>query len=223
MLAFMYMLVFVIFNINYAIVHGLWQLIGGSSGTSTLFDAIGEGAGGLTGSGFVDGLIDIAMAVMTLVLIIQYIFRKFMIAILVIISPMAAMAFAKNSDGMAFKLWISELISQVFIQSAHGLIIVLYLGFVNASVDGGDGLFGYLGSIKNQVVLVLDPVLHFLIAIGGVVAVGVLIWNGLRLGMSGGNPQGRSKALKGIQNGLISCLVCVGSVMIVNIIRGLMF
>lgn len=223
MLAFMYLVVFIIFNLNYAIVHGLWQLIGGNDNTKDIFKVLEKGGDGLTGQGFADGLISLAMSVMTLVLIIQYVFRKFVIAVLVVISPLAAVAFAKNKDGMAFKLWISELMSQVFIQSAHAIVIVLYLAFLNASLDGGNGLFGYLGAMEGGVAGIINPILKFLISIGGVVAVGALIWNGIRLSMSSGNPQARALSLKGIQYSLIGCLVCVGSVMVVNIIRGLMF
>lgn len=223
LLAFMYLIVFVIFNLNYEIVQGLWKLIGGDKNTKDIFHVLEKGGDGLTGQGFADGLISLAMAVMTLVLIIQYVFRKFVIAILVVISPMAAVAYAKNKDGMAFKMWFAELMSQVFIQSAHAVVIVLYLAFLNASLDGGNGLFGYLGTVEGGVAGVINPILKFLISIGGVVAVGALIWNGIRLSMSSGNPQARALSLKGIQYSLIGCLICVGSVIIVNIIRGLVF
>src|SRR5699024_10065023 len=63
MLAFMYMLVFVIFNINYAIIQGLWQLIGGAGGTKSIFDVISETTDGVTGDGFIDGIVNLAMAI----------------------------------------------------------------------------------------------------------------------------------------------------------------
>lgn len=224
MLAFMYMIVFIIFNLNYAFVHGLWNLIGSSKTTNSAFDALSKPAeGGITGGPIGDSLLNFAMVIMTAVLLVQYIFRKFIIAVLIVISPMAAIAFAKNKDGMAFKMWISELLSQVFIQTGHAIVIVLYLAFVNASVKGSNGIFGDQGLVEGNVGTVINPILHFLIAIGGVIAVGALTWNGIRLSASGGNPQARASALKGIQMSLIGCLLCVGSVMVVNLIRGLMF
>lgn len=228
MLAFMYMIVFVIFNLNWAFVKGLRNLISGNAVYNDVFETLKDpqkGQNSLTGGPFGDALVNLFFAVMTAVLIIRYIYRKFIIGFLVIIGPLAAVAFARKKDGMAFKMWLAELMSQVFLQTGHAIVIVLYFAFLNVSISGKGGLFSdaKLGSIKNNVEAVLDPVLAFIVAIGGVVAVGALMLNGIRLAGSSGNPSARASAIKGIQYSLIGCLICIGAVIVVNLVRGLMF
>src|SRR5699024_9279171 len=171
-----------------------------------------------------DSLIRLGSVIITFVLIIQYVFRKFIIGFLVIISPLASVAYAREKNSQAFKTWLSELLSQTFIQTAHAIVIVLYLAFLNAS-NNNEALFTHdeavtiLGSGTQSI---LEPVLTFLIGIGGVVGVGALTYNGLKLALSSGNPQARAEAIKSIRNSIIGCFIAVGAVIIVSVIRGLM-
>ncbi|MFD1362738.1 Mbov_0395 family pilin-like conjugal transfer protein [Lentibacillus salinarum] len=225
MLVFMYIVVFIIFNLNYAIVDGLRQLTDNEV-FGDVFSVLDQSWDdkSLTGNSFGDAFLHLGLAIMTLVLLIHYIFRKFIIGFLVVISPLAAVAYARDKDGEVFKLWLSELLSQTFIQSAHAVVVVLYLAFVNAS-NNGTSIFNLdnLGVVGNSMQSVVDPILSFLIAIGGVVAVGALTYNGLRLSFSSGNPMARAHAIKGIRTSIIGCLICIGAVVIVNVLRGLMF
>lgn len=221
MLAFMYMLVFIIFDLNDAFVYGLNLISGGKS--SSIFKAMNGDTSGIAGP-IGDAFINLGMSIMTMVLIIQYIFRKFIIAFLVVISPLACVAYARHKDASAFKIWISELVSQVFMQTAHAIVIVLYLAFSYASIYGKGSLLNRSdGSIGWSISQVVDPILSFLISIGGVVAVGALILNGIRLSMSNGNPTLRTNAMRGIKLSLIGGGICIGSVIVVDILRGLMF
>lgn len=221
MLAFMYMLVFIIFDLNDAFVYGLDLISGGKS--SSLFKAMNGDVSGIAGP-IGDALINLGMSIMTVILIIQYIFRKFIIAFLVVISPLACVAYARHKDATAFKIWISELVSQVFTQTAHATVVVLYLAFAYASMDGKGSLLNRSdGSIGWSVSQVIDPVLSFLISIGGVVAVGALILNGIRLSLSSNNPTLRMNAMRGVKLSLIGGGICIGAVIVVDILRGLMF
>ncbi|MFD1363118.1 hypothetical protein [Lentibacillus salinarum] len=226
MLVFMYIAVFIIFNLNYAIVDGLNTLVSDNEVFGDVFSVLDQSWDdkSLTTNAIGDAILHLGLAIMTLVLLIQYIFRKFIIGFLVVISPLAAVAYARDKNGQAFKTWLSELLSQTFIQSAHAVVIVLYLAFVNAA-SNGTSIFNTdnLDIVGNSMQSIVDPVLSFLIAIGGVVAVGALTYNGLRLSMSSGNPRARFHAIRGIRTSLVGCLICIGSVLIVDILRGFMF
>ncbi|HEX7066204.1 MAG TPA: hypothetical protein VF199_14140 [Bacillales bacterium] len=225
LLAFMYMLVFIVFNLNAAFVQGLSNLIGDNDSFGSVFDVLSTNEENITGGPIGDAIVNFGLAIMACVLLVQYIFRQFIIAFLVIIGPMATLSYARNKEGGAFKVWLAELLSQVFIQSAHCLVIVLYFAFVNAAMNGTSAVLDLNGldALGQSVRVVLDPVLKFLITIGGVVAIGALMLNGMRLSMSAGNPAARVQALKGVQLSLIGGLLCVGAVVAVNVLRGLMF
>ncbi|GGK22994.1 hypothetical protein GCM10010965_14820 [Caldalkalibacillus thermarum] len=215
LLVLAHLLFFLLANLNKAFVDGLYSfarniplLESGFSAFSTI-----NTDQSLTESVFLDSIIYLALAVMGLWLIILYIFRKFMIAVLVIIAPFAAWAFARNKDGMAFKLWAAELTSQIFMQTAHALVIVLYFGFLNASLGSGN-MFNSVGSV-------LQPIMTFIFLSSAVVAAGVLLWNALRLAVSSKNPSMRYSAIKGLQYSAFGFFISIGAVLIVNILRGL--
>lgn len=223
MLAFMHMIFFLLAKLNFAFVNGMYGLIKENEIFQRAFSVIGvldvisvfEDEGPMTELAFFDSLINLMLACLLIWLVFQYIFRKFIIGVLVVIAPFAAWSFARNRDGMAFKLWLAELTSQIFIQTAHALVIVLYVGFLSNSL-GTDQL-------RASVSGVLDPILQFLIGIAGVIAAGALMWNFLRLAFSGRNPKGRYLAIQGVKYSLIGFFISAGALIVLNLIRGMIF
>lgn len=220
MLAFMHMIFFLLANLNNAFVQGLYGLIKDNQlfkSTFSLFDALNtpSNENPLTGSAVVDSILNVALRGLLVWFIILYIFRKFLIGILILVAPFAAWAFARSKDSMAFKMWLAELTSKIFIQTAHALVIVLYIGFLSNSL-GTDQL-------RTTISGVLDPVLQFLIGIAAVVASGALMWNFLRLAFSGTNPKARYMAIQGVKYSLIGFFISAGALIVLNMIRGLIF
>lgn len=217
LLALAHVVFFLLVNLNQQMVEGLYSYAKTipllESGFATL-EGIAEGSSE-TELFLFDSIVYLAMAVMTLWLVVLYVFRKFMIALLVVIAPLAAWAFARNKDGMAFKLWAAELTSQIFIQTAHALVLLLYFGFLGNSL--GDG------SISGHVGQVIEPILLFVFGASAVMAAGAFMWNSLRLGMSGKYPHMRYTAMKGLQYSVFGFFISLGAILIVNMLRGLIF
>lgn len=217
MLAFMHMIFFLLVNLNNAFVQGLYGFVKDNELFQETFSVLGviDAEQAMTESVVLDAVIHILMQFLVIWFVFLYIFRKFIIGILVVIAPLAAWAFARNRDGMAFKLWLAELTSQIFIQTAHALVIVLYVGFLSNSLGKGN--------LGTSMAGVLDPLLQFAVGIAGVVAAGALLWNLLRLAFSGKNPKARYLAIKGVQYSLVGFFISVGAIITLNLIRGLIF
>src|SRR5699024_9130151 len=121
MIIFMYIAVFIIFNLNERIVGALHGLISDTEAYEGLFESMNKANDldeSISGNVLGDSLIRLGSVIITFVLIIQYVFRKFIIGFLVIISPLASVAYAREKNSQAFKTWLSELLSQTFIQTA---------------------------------------------------------------------------------------------------------
>lgn len=87
------------------------------------------------GSWFFTFLVYSGFIVLTIYFNILYLLRKFIIMALLIIGPLIVLAWGKGKQ-MSFYLWLSEMISNIFMQSAHALVFALYL-MVTAIVKEG--------------------------------------------------------------------------------------
>lgn len=217
MLAFMHMIFFLLVNLNDAFVQGLYGLVKDNQLFKNTFSIFGnlDVEQAVTGSVVVDAVITVLLRCLLVWFVILYIFRKFLIGLLLLIAPFAAWSFALSKNGITFKMWLAELTSKIFIQTAHALVIVLYIGFLSNSL-GTDRL-------RATVSDVLDPILQFLIGIAAVVAAGTLMWNFLRLAFSGTNPKARYLAIQGVKYSLIGFFISAGALIVLNMIRGVIF
>lgn len=69
---------------------------------------------------------------------------------------------------------------------------------------------------------IIRKIVNFIATIAGVVLVGLLIKDGIKLAGSSGNPSARSEAITGIMYSLIGGLVALGAVILVGVIVGLL-
>jgi len=104
-------------EVNNAFVEMLSQPIrrSGSIGTAVVTD-----------SALVGALINFFFILATIILNIQYLLRKFAITVLFVVAPLVACLWLSKSRRATFFVWLAELASQVFLQSAHALVFLLF-------------------------------------------------------------------------------------------------
>lgn len=76
--------------------------------------------------------------------------------------------------------------------------------------------------LDNTIGDLIRKIVNFAAIIAGVIFVGFLIRDGIKLAGSGGNPQARSEAIRGIIFSLGGCLIAVGASVFVGVVIGLL-
>lgn len=69
---------------------------------------------------------------------------------------------------------------------------------------------------------IIRKVVNFAAIIAGVIFVGFLIRDGIKLAGSSGNPQMRAEAIRGIIYSLLGCLCAIGASIFVGVVIGLL-
>lgn len=69
---------------------------------------------------------------------------------------------------------------------------------------------------------IIRKVVNFAAIIAGVIFVGFLIRDGIKLAGSSGNPQSRAEAIHGIMYSLLGCLFALGATIFVGVVIGLL-
>lgn len=75
--------------------------------------------------------------------------------------------------------------------------------------------------LNNTVGGIIRKIVNFAAVIAGVIFVGFLIRDGIKLAGSGGNPQARAEAIRGIVYSLLGCLCSIGASVLVGVVIGL--
>jgi len=79
-----------------------------------------------TGSWFFTFLSFAGFIVLTVFFNVLYLLRKLIISILLVVGPLVVLAWGRGRQ-MSLYLWLSELVSNIFMQAAHAIAFALYL------------------------------------------------------------------------------------------------
>lgn len=77
-------------------------------------------------------------------------------------------------------------------------------------------------SLDSTVGNIIRKIVNFIALIAGVIFVGMLIRDGIKLAGSSGNPHARSEAIRGIMFSLIGCLVAIGAPILIGVVIGML-
>jgi len=79
---------------------------------------------------------------------VLYLLRKFVVMVLIIVGPVVVWAWGRGHQ-MSLYLWLSELISNIFMQSAHAIVFMLYFNIA------ANAQYGVMGSPVGKLLLLL--------------------------------------------------------------------
>lgn len=82
-------------------------------------------------------LLSIFMIIMAVILNFQYIVRKIMIAVLLIIFPVVAILAITPTTRPVLNIWVREMLSQVFMQAAHAFTYAIMVSLIFVSASNG--------------------------------------------------------------------------------------
>lgn len=153
-------LILIVMDINKQLVIGIAQLRPESS--MTMQDTIITWMTKRTTNWTASLVVSLFVVYYTLYFNVIYLLRKFMIGALIIVAPLVIWAWSRDHQ-QSFYLWLSEMTSNIFMQSAHALVFMLYLHMVSVT----DNLFA-------QIVMLL-----FLVPVGMLLRQLISGWFGL--------------------------------------------
>lgn len=154
---------------------------------------------------FVRALMNLLSTIATLPIMIQFDIRKFLLAIMTIMGPWAAWSvvwqgrklpqgapnFIRSLFSHTYNQWLIDLLYYTFMQGFTAMLFALAMVFINPQSQNGGNIAGASQAAMQPV---FTTIWNVMFALGGALLVGLLIWKGMKIALSGDNPRERQAA-----------------------------
>jgi hypothetical protein len=154
------------------------------------------GASPQTGYYLADSMVSLIFSFIRLWLAILYALRKLVLTIILIFTPIMAWLWSLNKNVNAAQVWLGEIVSNIFMQTAHAFVFLILLSFINVGGSGGASLpTGDYNALFNSL---SDLLTGYGIPIGGAILFASVCWVAVQIITSRFNPGRRESAVNNL-------------------------
>jgi len=152
-----------------------------------------SGASPQTGYVLADSIVKLIFSFIRFWLVILYTLRRFVLTVILIFTPIMAWLWSLNKNVNAVQVWLGEILSNLFMQSAHAFVFLILLSLINVGVSGGAP--APAGDYNALYQSLADLLFSYGVPIGGAILFASVCWVAMQIVASRFNPGRREGAV----------------------------
>ena len=154
------------------------------------------GASPQTGYVLADSVVSLIFSFIRLWLAILYALRKLVLTVILIFTPIMAWLWSLNKNVSAAQIWLGEILSNIFMQTAHAFVFLILLSFINVGGTGGSPMPpGDYNALYNSL---SDLLTNYGVPIGSAILFASVCWVAVQIITSRFNPGRRESAVNNL-------------------------
>jgi hypothetical protein len=154
------------------------------------------GASPQTGYVLADSVVSLIFSFIRLWLAIIYALRKLVLTVILIFTPLMAWLWSLNKNVNAAQVWLGEILSNIFMQTAHAFVFLILLSFINVGGSGGSPMPpGDYNALYNSLT---DLLTSYGVPIGSAILFASVCWVAVQIITSRFNPDRRESAVNNL-------------------------
>jgi hypothetical protein len=154
------------------------------------------GASPQTGYVLADSVVSLIFSFIRLWLAILYALRKLVLTVILIFTPLMAWLWSVNKNVNAAQVWLGEILSNIFMQTAHAFVFLILLSFINVGGSGGSPVPpGNYNALYNSLT---DLLTSYGVPIGSAILFASVCWVAVQIITSRFNPDRRENAVNNL-------------------------
>ena len=154
------------------------------------------GASPQTGYVLADSMVSLIFSFIRLWLAILYTLRKLVLTVILIFTPLMAWLWSMNKNVSAAQIWLGEIMSNIFMQSAHAFVFLILLSLINVGGSGGSSMLP--GDYNALYTSLSDLLTCYGVPIGGAILFASVCWVAIQIITSRLNPGRRESAVSNL-------------------------
>jgi hypothetical protein len=155
-----------------------------------------------TGYVLADSVVALVFTFIRLWLAVMYALRRLVLLVILIFTPIMAWLWAINKNVNAAPIWFGEILSNIFMQSAHAFTFLVLMSFITTAIGNNAGVSGITGNAGALGQALLDLLSSYGVPLGGALLLASVIWTAVQIITSRFRP--------GKKEGVIDNLTYVG-------------
>jgi hypothetical protein len=154
------------------------------------------GASPQTGYVLADSVVSLIFSFIRLWLAILYALRKLVLTVILIFTPIMAWLWSLNKNVSAAQIWLGEILSNIFMQTAHAFVFLILLSFINVGGTSGSPMPpGDYNALYNSL---SDLLTNYGVPIGSAILFASVCWVAVQIITSRFNPGRRESAVNNL-------------------------
>lgn len=175
-----------------------------------------------TGYILADSVVMLVISFIRLWIAIMYALRRLVLLVILIFTPIMAWLWALNKSVNAAPVWLGEVLSNIFMQSAHAFTFLILMSFITLSLDTNDtsgaALAGNAGALSQTL---LELLATYGIPLGGAVLLASVIWTAVQIITSRFRPGKRESVIDNLMYVGIGGILLGGLVFFASLVLGI--